>query len=708
MRTHSRGEPVQNTDCGYLERFGLGDMPGSGDQYFNATMTFNPAPGSGMSEFQPYSSMQSRRGHPRHLSQNAKPFVPTHNPMDQSLANDFAALNLAATSSMVKGSGEYPGQQQSLPHSSSTPSFAALSNMFSTPPPPTTAPVSHVVNNGSGLAFSSGMSPSHSPGISPTSSPHVFRRNPHSSPVPPHRQTTVPQKPNAGTTFHQENVGGTTYFYSPEDFTPQQEGALLPDFTMYNSIPSHIHHMKLKTPLQTFAMADELKMEVLNRQALAGAHVDLAAHPDIPPQVDNYDNLVPLERSLPPSAQAKSLLGYSSTCYKAVNKTDGTLYCLRRVHNFRLNPTLNSRLMTLVEAWNKLYHPNIVQLREAFTTKAFGDSSIVFSYDYFPGAITLMSKHFSNPQPLNGFTSQFSMEGGSSRSFGSKGMNNRSTPTLLSESLIWCYIVQLSSALRYIHSTGLAARTIEPSKILFYDKSRLRVNCVGVMDVLSLPSMDQATIMNFLPHWQQEDLMGLGRIVLALACNTALALQQQNMAHALEFVQRNYSPDLKNLILYLLNNQNRPRTVNDIMPMIGARFFTQLDTAQLRCDVLENEMSKEVENGRLARLIFKLCSILERPEFNMDPSWSETGDRYMLKLFRDYVFHQVDENGLPWMDMAHIVQCLNKLDSGVQEKVCLMTRDEQSIFIVSYSELKRCFAAAFSELLNAGQPSSFA
>lgn len=32
-------------------------MPGSGDQYFNATMTFNPAPGSGMSEFQPYVSV---------------------------------------------------------------------------------------------------------------------------------------------------------------------------------------------------------------------------------------------------------------------------------------------------------------------------------------------------------------------------------------------------------------------------------------------------------------------------------------------------------------------------------------------------------------------------------------------------------------------------------------------------------------------------
>ena len=33
----------------------------------------------------------------------------------------------------------------------------------------------------------------------------------------------------------------------------------------------------------------------------------------------------------------------------------------------------------------------------------------------------------------------------------------------------------------------------------------------------------------------------------------------------------------------------------------------------------------------------------------------------MLKLFRDYVFHAVDENGLPWMDMSHMVMCLNKV-----------------------------------------------
>lgn len=47
--------------------------------------------------------------------------------------------------------------------------------------------------------------------------------------------------------------------------------------------------------------------------------------------------------------------------------------------------------------------------------------------------------------------------------------------------------------------------------------------------------------------------------------------------------------------------------------------------------------------------------------FDMDPSWSETGDRYIIKLFRDYVFHQVDENGVPVVNMVHVLTCLNKV-----------------------------------------------
>lgn len=70
----------------------------------------------------------------------------------------------------------------------------------------------------------------------------------------------------------------------------------------------------------------------------------------------------------------------------------------------------------------------------------------------------------------------------------------------------------------------------------------------------------------------------------------------------------------------------------------------------------------------------------------------------MLKLFRDYVFHQVSDDGTAWIDMAHVVQCLNKLDVGVPEKISLVSRDEQSVLVVSYAELKHCLEQSFGEL----------
>ena len=78
-------------------------------------------------------------------------------------------------------------------------------------------------------------------------------------------------------------------------------------------------------------------------------------------------------------------------------------------------------------------------------------------------------------------------------------------------------------------------------------------------------------------------------------------------------------------------------------------------------DALEGYMMRELENGRVARLLTKLGFINERPEFDHDPRWAETGDRYIIKLFRDYVFHQVDENGRPVTDLTHVLTCLNKV-----------------------------------------------
>lgn len=50
------------------------------------------------------------------------------------------------------------------------------------------------------------------------------------------------------------------------------------------------------------------------------------------------------------------------------------------------------------------------------------------------------------------------------------------------------------------------------------------------------------------------------------------------------------------------------------MPMIGARFYSQIETSLLRSDVMYDQLNKEVENGRLFRLLCKLGTINERPE----------------------------------------------------------------------------------------------
>lgn len=43
-------------------------------------------------------------------------------------------------------------------------------------------------------------------------------------------------------------------------------------------------------------------------------------------------------------------------------------------------------------------------------------------------------------------------------------------------------------------------------------------------------------------------------------------------------------------------------------------------------------------------------------------------------------------------------RCLNKLDAGVDERILLTSRDEQTTFVVTYKELKKQVTAAFTDL----------
>uniref|UniRef100_A0A8C4S4I0 PAN2-PAN3 deadenylation complex subunit PAN3 n=1 Tax=Erpetoichthys calabaricus TaxID=27687 RepID=A0A8C4S4I0_ERPCA len=644
--------------------------------------------------------MTSSSSSPSLLNDSAKTYN-THDlvnsPASTSLFNEFAALNISQ-----RRKAPNPAANEFVPKGATTPrmsnvsqsSMSAFSSaLFSHPSMGSTS----AAGLAPGMSLSAGSSPLHSPKITPHTSPAPRRRshtpNPANYMVP--TNASAPGSDSAGQSsasqiIQKETVGGTTYFYT--DSTPAPlTGMVFPTYHIYPPTPPHVAYMQPKANAPSFFMADELRQELINRHLITMAQIDQGENPGVPAEVDNYHSLFPLEPLPPPNRlQKTSNFSYVTSCYKAVNSKDDLPYCLRRIHGFRL---VNTKCMVLVDMWKKIQHSNFVTLREVFTTKAFGEHSLVFAYDFHAGAETMFNKHFNDPSADSYFTK---------RKWAGQhdGPPPRQHAGLLPESLIWAYIVQLSSALRTIHTAGLACRVMDPTKILITGKTRLRVNCVGICDVLTFDN-SQTNPLAMMAQYQQADLISLGKIVLALACNSLAGIQRENLQKAMELVSINYSSDLKNLILYLLTDQNRLRSVNDIMPMIGARFYTQLDASQMRNDIIEEDLAKEVQNGRLFRLLAKLGTINERPEFQKDPSWSETGDRYLLKLFRDHLFHQVSEAGTPWIDLSHIVSCLNKLDAGVPEKVSLVSRDEKSILVVTYADLKRCFENTFQELLAA-------
>lgn len=74
------------------------------------------------------------------------------------------------------------------------------------------------------------------------------------------------------------------------------------------------------------------------------------------------------------------------------------------------------------------------------------------------------------------------------------------------------------------------------------------------------------------------------------------------------------------------------------------------------------------------------------------------GDRYLLKLFHDWLFSAQGQNGRPLLDWGRVVEALNKLDAGLPERIALLSRDEATLLAVSYADLKRCLQSSYAEL----------
>ncbi|KAF2197786.1 PAB-dependent poly(A)-specific ribonuclease subunit PAN3 [Delitschia confertaspora ATCC 74209] len=413
------------------------------------------------------------------------------------------------------------------------------------------------------------------------------------------------------------------------------------------------------------------------------------------PLIEQYHSLVCLDTA---NQQNQALFGYQSWVYKAISSKDGNTYTLRRLEKFRLT---SEHAIRSVQSWKRVLNANVVTVHDAFTTRAFGDSSLIFVTDYHPCSKSLVEEHFKITQAPR-------FHGG-----------RQASSTQIPEQVLWGYLVQIGSALKSIHGAGLAARLITPSKILLTSKNRIRLNACAILDVVQYENSQP------LADLQADDLVQLGRLILCIANNNLNAAQQQQKS--MDHLTRSYSPKLKDAVQFLLNPTAVPGTptsptspvlvqkdIDTFIAGIADQFASVLDSTLHVEDTLTSTLARELESSRLVRLLIKLNFINERPELDASvggtsssasSAWSETGERYYLKLFRDYVFHQVDANGHPVTNLAHVLDCLNKLDAGSEEKIALISRDEQNVLVVTYRELKRGFEGAFQDLVKAGRSS---
>ncbi len=238
----------------------------------------------------------------------------------------------------------------------------------------------------------------------------------------------------------------------------------------------------------------------------------------------------------------------------------------------------------------------------------------------------------------------------------------------LDEITVWSYVTQLVSALRAIHRGNLACRTMQLNHILVSpdvgsgmdertiqhghldmmgenmirsNRVRLRINCVGVVDALEFESGRS------IEELQVEDMRSLGRVILSLVTGTEINnnVSDETLHRCEAFMRQNYSQELYALTMALMARPRPsrlgmvvmdPPPIDEVCRAVAEHALDEMDSAHAVIDGMNEALAAEYDSGRALRLLLKLGFVNERPEFGVDTRWSESGDCYVLKLFRDY------------------------------------------------------------------------
>ncbi|PIS57012.1 hypothetical protein CJI97_000035 [Candidozyma auris] len=432
--------------------------------------------------------------------------------------------------------------------------------------------------------------------------------------------------------------------------------------------PPRLSLKEHQTNINDMFIPNNLREELLKRNE---ATLQTVASSTLPEHVGEYHSLVPMDTTF---TQPSKVYNFPSYVYKAMSNVTGLPYAIRRIDlNSEVHFSQDIKLHKLAR-WKKLQNPNIARLHDAFTTVAFGtygEPVLCVVYDYYPLANTLQEQHIT------------------------RKLGGKLEP--ITENLLWSYIIQMANALLDLHENKLyAGSSISLSKILITNKGRLRLGAVGVDDALTLKETnsterDEDTIMQ-----QNEDLKHfvdviheLIRATLPFSVRNESFEQVLDQLHNLSTVP--YSEELVNALKGLTKLGKGQSLQDYFKEHLALRSLKVLSGLEDQADFMESQLSSELENGRLFRLMTKIDLLVNLPEKER----TENGTFYVIKLFHQFIFNSYDEYGKPVVDLSRILVNLNKLDAGVDEKILLISAEEDSCIIVSYKEVKGIIESTF-------------
>lgn len=350
--------------------------------------------------------------------------------------------------------------------------------------------------------------------------------------------------------------------------------------------------------VSSFFAAEQLRADLATRAAQSTLVLD----PDdprtsfTPDRVHEFHTLFPLDSNV--EDMTVGCLSCASRVFKAVSEVDGGTYALRKLESVRIQQDHNQ----MRKQWVEIAHPNVVRLRDIFITNEFNgqNNALTFVHDFVFGAMTFEERHM--------------------RGDNMGGIN---------EEVIWSYMAQLTSAIRYMHARGKAVRCLNASKVLVTPQQRVYINCCGILDVIGDKKVHGEVLMT-------EDLRELGTLLLQTVCRSMEASQPTQLAASIDYLAAHYHFDLKDFVVYCITQPGGNASIFTACARIAGRLAEQVDSAYQHIDACHRELAKEIQCGRLFRLLAKLNTILERPDGRGSEanSWAETGDRCLRAYSR--------------------------------------------------------------------------